>query len=240
MIKPGQVKNIEKFQWRMLRRAKAKRLGPIEALSMKLLGRGDGRDGLPRKSQTGGWESPRLRKEANAYYEFCDRAWGATQLQLAETYKKAGVLIDVIKRKEEMLEQLTGEAPVQPGAAYFETRKNGEEDLTDDQIRVRRSREILKQNAPYHAKVRAIEAEIETAYSQLRELQNHIAETNNGTRLVCERLKSHTEQRRDAYWNAAIRTHPAKETMPVTPEVLPESEAEQIYTAHHKNLEEVA
>ena len=227
----------EKAQRRMLRSAKAKHLGFFEAITMNFLGKSDGRAELPRQAQNGNWESPRLRKESSAYNEFCDRAWGTTQLDLKNDYTAVGVLIDTIKRDEEALEHLLMKAPQAPDELYLTTRMSGEEVLDDNQIRARRGREFAKDTAPYYARIKTLEDGISTAYAQLDKRHNHIIETNNTTRLVCERLKNHTEQRQDAYWNAALRTHPAKKEMPVTPAPLAKSEAELIYTMQHKTLE---
>lgn len=227
-------------QRKMLKHAKARHLGIFEAMNLSFLGKSDGRAGLPRQSQTGDWDSPRFRKESNAYNESCDLVWGMTQLDLKDDYAEVGALIDEIKRKEEILEKLLQEASAQPDESYYTSRMGGEEDLNDNQVRARRSRELGKKSAPYHARVRTLEDEIRNAYTRLDERYNHIIETNNGSRLVCERLKYHTEQRRDAYWNAALRTHSFKEKIPVIPEPLPESEAELTYTAQHKMLEDEA
>lgn len=234
LIKP---RKDEVQKW-MLQNAKTKNLGLFEALNMWFLGKGDGRAGLPRQARSEEWESPRLRKEKNAYAEFCDRAWGSTQLELAEHYKNVGALVDQIKRKEELLERLLQEAPQPPDDVYFQTRKSGEEDLPEDIVRSRRNRELAEQKAPYYAKLRALKQDIETAVTQMDQVQAHIIETNNFTRMVCERVKYHTEQRRDTYWNAAWRMHPEKDKMPITPEPLKESEAELTYTAPHKTLED--
>ena len=232
--------SIETLQKKMLLKGKVEHLRISEACIMWILGERDGRTGLPRQSQSGDWESPRLRKESSAFNEFCDRAWGTVQLDLKNDYATVGVLIDDIVRKREILERLTQKAPLQPDDSYFRTRRNGEEELNEDQVRARRSRELGKRNAPHFTRVRELEREITAAYEKLDELQNHIIETNNGIRIICERLKNHTEQRRNAYWNATLRTHPNKAKMPVIPSPLPESEAELTYVSQHRTLEEEA
>ena len=230
----------EKAQRKMLKKGKVKHLGFVEAVSMSYFGKSDGKAGLPRESKNGDWESPRLHKESKAYSEFCDRAWGTAQLDLMDDYTKVGLLIDEIRRKEEILEQLMRMAPKQPDETYFTTRMSGEEDLNIGQIITRRERELEKKNSAYNARVSKLVSEIRNAYTQLDELHNYIIEANNAVRLICERIKNHTEQRCAAYWNAAIRRHPEKNDMPVTPEELPESEAEITYTAQHKTLEDEA
>ena len=227
-------------QKRMLTKAKIKRLGIAEALYLKAVGAGDGKAGLPKQELSGDWASPYLRKEADAYSEFCHKAWGLTELELSEAYKKTEALLDMVSRKEEILANLQKEKPEQQNDAYFKERKSGEEDLTDGQVYTRRANENRKRNSSYYGSVKKLEEEIDALYAQLDEQLNHIIETNNGTRLICGRLRDHTKQRIDAYWNAALKVHPMKDKMQATPSPLPESDAELMYTSHHRSLLQIA
>ena len=225
------------FQRKLLKKGKAKHLNIFEAVYLRVVGRRDGKAGLPRQIPSGNWESPWLFKEVSDYQEFCDNAWGLTQEHLCEHYKKVGIIIDGIKRKEEALDQLIQNAPEGPEAEYLKTRKAGESDIPEDLILARRRSDFLRQNASYNNNIYAVKAELERAYIEFDGYQNHIIETNNDTRLICERVKNHTGQRRNAYWNAAIRVHIEKLKIPLQPSPLPEPEAEAIYMAQHRNLE---
>jgi hypothetical protein len=217
-----------------------KGLGLFESFHMKRIGCSDGKVGLPRPNTAGQTDSPLFSKEASAYQEFCTKKWTDTEVALESSYKEAGQLMSAIDRKEEDLEKLRHDEPQAPDESQLTARAFGEEKLTDDQIRSRRLREFSKKNAPYYAKIKAIEEEIAQSYERLEELINHILEVNNITRLVCERVQRHTEQRRLAYWDAVLRTHPQRREMPVTPDPLPKSEAELTYTSAHAPLEDEA
>lgn len=232
--------NSEKKQRKMLKKAKVTKLSIFEAIKMNIIGQNDGKIGLPRQTETGTWDSPILRKEANAYNESCELEWGGTQMELKHDYAAVGALIDKIKRKEQILVQLRLEPPIENDELFLCERRCGEENLTDSQVKKRRQGEIIKKNAPYYEKIRIAEEEIRQAYIEIDEKLNHIIEINNGTRMICERLKYHAEQRRDIYWNAAYRKHPSKNEMPVVVEALPKPEAELTYIAQHKALEDEA
>jgi len=227
-------------QREMLYKAKARQLGFLETMGMMRLGRQDGKAGLPRPSDEGVWDSPQLNREANAYSEFCSLEWGAIQLDLKDDYAAVGTLIDDIRRQEEALERLRQNPPPKPDESEAPVRMPGEEHLSDGQVCARRRREKEAESRPYYEKLRSMEEKLRAAYVELDGRHNRIIEVNNGARLICQRLKRHCEQRLAVYWNAAIRVHPQRASMPAQPEPLPESEAEVTYLAQHKMLEEEA
>jgi len=207
---------------------------------MRRLGRQDGLAGLPRRSEEGVWDSPLLYQEFSAYSEFCDREWGAAQLELQDDYAAVEGLLDAIRRREAVLERLLQNVPAPSGEEQPSGRLPGEEALSDTQVQARRRREAERRKLPYHAQVQALQRELQSAYDELDRRQGRILETNNAARLICQRLQKHTEQRAAAYWSAALRVHPAKAQLPARPEPLPQSEAELTYLAQHRTLEDEA
>ena len=237
MKKPSVTGGTESQRQR-LEAARLKPVGLLEALRMRRLGRQDGRAGLPRQTTGEGWDSPVLYQEFSAYSEFCDREWGATQLDLQDDYAAVGTLLDTIRRREADLARLVQDPPAAEEPSC--QRLPGEEALSDAQIKTRRSREAQRQNAPYLAKIQALRQELQAACGELSRRQGRITEVNNGARLICQRVQKHTEQRRAIYWSAVLRTHPAKASLPAAPEALPQSEAELTYLSQHRSLEEEA
>lgn len=139
---------------------------------------------MPRQSGGNGWDSPHLQNEIVAYSEFCTHTWGTTQLDLKEDYTAVGTLLDGIKHKEEMVNNLRQEVGQPPEPSYF-VRKNGEESLSDHQVRARRGRELAREQAPHYNKIKTLEEEIMRAYTEVSERQNRILEINNNTRIIC-------------------------------------------------------
>ena len=54
--------------------------------------------------------------------------------------------------------------------------------------------------------------------------------------MICNRVKDHTLQRLDIYWNASFQKHPDKVLMPAVPSVKLSSGAEVTYVHSHEML----
>ncbi|MCD7756458.1 MAG: hypothetical protein LUJ09_09100 [Firmicutes bacterium] len=111
----------------------------------------------------------------------------------------------------------------------------GEESLTEDQVKARRSAEREKRMAPLRSRVAALESESETAIAEVVALYSTIMEDVHTTHMICNRLYDHVNGRLDVYWNAALRKHSNFDKMPMFPVVDLTSTAEEAYTnVHHE------
>ena len=68
--------------------AKPEHLSVFEVKKLGKAGRLDGHHSLPKQGgEDGVWTSPLLRKEADAYDEYCTFVWGALQEKHEETHR---------------------------------------------------------------------------------------------------------------------------------------------------------
>lgn len=225
----------EKRRQLHLRRDRAKRLGPVESLHMRLLGRADGMLGLPREQANHVCTSPLIQKELNAQQEYRERVWGAAQIDLEPFHMRCESLLTVIAAQNRKLEAAQGRFTVIDANA-LSARKRGEEALSNEQIAARRRRELDRENAKVRAEVLEIEQTAETYYEELSVIHCFIAESENTAKLTCERMMDHTRQRIDAYWRAAMKVHPSCAEMPALPMLSRECEAEAAYMDRHGRL----
>ena len=231
------MNRAEKMRLRELRRCKAKRLGPVEAIHMRLSGRVDGNLGMPRETSDHVWTSPLIQKEIDAEQEHRERVWGATQINLEPYHMRTESLLTVIASNERKLDEVKARLkPVDEGACS--ARKRGEEELTEEQIQARRSREFERLNNKVRAEAREIEQAIEAYYEELSLLHCFNTESENTAKLTCERVMDHTRQRIDAYWRSAMKVHPESKNMPVLPFLPRETVAEAAYMERHGKLNE--
>lgn len=222
----------EKRRTRELRRGKARRLGPVEAFTLKVYGYTDGKFGMPREISEGAWSSPFLQKELDAQHEHRERVWGTTQIELKPYHMRVESLLTVIAAQERKLGELQVKIhPVNESACT--SRKRGEENLTDAQVGARRQRELDRQNAKVRADCHEIWEHLEAYYEELSILHCYITESENTAKLTCERVMDHTRQRIDAYWRAAMWVHPQAADMPSVPDLPRETEAEAAYMEQH-------
>lgn len=229
------VKNDVRRHVRQLKRGHTKRLGPVESLHMRMLGLDDGRRGLP-KEEADGWNSAFIKKETDAWEEFCNRTWGLEQVALEKYHVRTAVLVSDIAQLEIKLQEIEGEYKPPEDESFYLTRKRGEEFCSDAQIRARRHREVEKQIAKVRAAAASIHAELETKCRELALIHRHILESENNTRMICERVMNHIKQRISAYWRAAMRVHPEGDRMPAIPVMLKVTDAERTYTEDHRQL----
>ena len=234
--------DISKMQNRMLSKGKTKRLSLFERIPLIIAGRSDGSRGLPRLSENGDWTSAILNREVHSYKEFCDKAWGKLQIDIAERFSKLGYLIDEAKRLEanaEKARERLDEAAKSTSSSGKE-RKHGEERLSESQVGSRRSRERAKQLQPLKSAVQNIESEVKDCLREAIMIKSEISEANKAVRLVCKRVMDHTRQRMDVYWNSSMRTHPEGANMPVIPSLKIVPDAELLYFKQHKSFLEDA
>ena len=220
---------------RQLMQGKTERLGFFETLHMKLLGRADGRLGIPRPAESGAWTSSLILKEIDAYEEHCEKIWGDLQLRLHESYSRREGLLDLLLRlrAEIKAEKEREEAVLPPDA-----KKHGEEDLPAELIRARRKREADRVRARKQEKLAALRAQYTTALGELSDLHRSILEADYGARHACQRIMSHTLRRIEVYWRSALRVHPEGAGMPAGIGPLAAPRAETAYFTDHRQQNE--
>jgi len=214
-----------------------KKLGTVESLRLKIAGHMDGRKGLPNCTD-GHWNSAFIHREINAYEERCSHIWELLQLKNADQFVRLGELMDSIKQKKLLLKHAQKEVGI---AMENENRmgiirKIGEEKLNDNQIRVRRMNEQDDRLEPYRRQIGVLEGELKSMLEEVSGIRYRLVEEYNTTIMICKRIKNHTLQRLDVYWDASFHKHPDKASMPTIPNVSLSVEAEEVYTNIHKTL----
>lgn len=205
-----------KQRHRKLGNGKAKKIGFIESIGLKLIGYYDGRKGLPRQMDEKKWCSPFMNYEANSYKEFCSHIWGSLQIENEGEYARLEELMDRIHQKKRLLDVARSELAI----AYkreieFEPRRNkGEDKLTDAQIYTRRKAERDKKLAQMRNKVAELEQKLKEAEDIFSDLHCKLVEADNTTRLICHRVRDHILMCMDVYWNSVLRHHPDGASMP--------------------------
>jgi len=225
---------------RMLHRAKARHLGLFEAFHMRFLGKRDGKHSLPKKSEDGTWMSPTLRKETDAYGEFCAIIWGRTQNELYSDHKTIEHLLGEIKEQEKELNDLIKNKPTKISEDKLKIRRKGEESLPEEIIRMRRQKNYNKENVEMFGKIKQLEISLGNLHGLLHEKQAKIQEVEHITRMACEKVYHHTKQRIDVYWGGVLFTHQKTEELPPAPTLLSESDVEAVYLATHQKSAEKA
>lgn len=220
-----------------LDKGKIKNIGIFENIRLRMSGTSDGARGFPRCIGEGKWQSAFIDKEVNAYEEFCSRMWGGLQIEVEDDFKRIGELIDSIKHLWSELDKaqdyLSNQSKDDPALSM---RKKGEERLKESQVKARRTRERNKRLAPAKNKISTLESKITTQIEEFLELKNYVDEASNTTRMICNRVKDHTLQRIDVYWNYALRKHPDSMEIPTVPHVDLTFDAEKVYMTPHLNL----
>ena len=196
-------RKIDRFLIKSLRREKKSRLSVFEKTILYIAGRRDGLHGLPNVDNEGNWTSPIIQKEINSSNESFNRIYGTLQICLGEKYKEAAVLADRLEHYRDRVDTLMKEYPCDLTEEECHIRKHGEEKLTDQQIRNRRLAECSREREKVQEKIDAIEAQYEKEFEELVELNNYLIQKNYETDIVCERIRCHTQQRIDYYWNIA-------------------------------------
>lgn len=221
-----------------LSRGGTRGIGFWTALQLKLAGKRDGTNGLPRLEEGGRWNSAFIDHEYNRYEEFCSRMWAMLQLENEAAYVRLGMMMDQLEKTQSQLAQARDQLSVahrdelQVGVA----RQEGEEMLREYQVRSRRSAEKGRRMAPFQNQVKTLEQQRTQLIDDFSELRSNLLESENTIRLICHRMEEDMRQRLDVYWNAVLKHHPDQARMPAAPEVRTSCRAEQAYLALHQRL----
>jgi hypothetical protein len=211
---------------------KAAQLSPIEALILAWKGRRDGKIGLPRQDERGGWHSPQHSKEAKAYYEFTAKEWAQTEAKNSELHRETAAMERNARNKQAQLGALLAQSPAGPNLSFA---YQGEAGIDPAILRSRRQSEHSRANGKYFSKCEELRAYIEQAQDKISENAAAIAESENITRLICERAKQRTEQRISAYWHGLLCANTDK-SVPASPQKIEESGAERLYFSRHSRI----
>ena len=219
-----------------LEQGRIRQLRLTERLSLWVAGRRDGRRGLPALDEDGIWNSPLLHRERDAYEEFCARTWGRQQLDLEGNY---AALSRLIRNYEHAIRECgEAEAALNLRQAAEQSsgnlRKKGEDGLTEAQVASRRSREREQRLASYRAGVGEARVKREKALEELAVLHAELLEAEHSGRMACGRVREHTLQRADAYWNAALRCHRNRDKLPLSPNMICMDSAEEQFMKSHE------
>lgn len=224
------------MQRSQLRKRSVQGIGLLERLPLICRGRGDGRQGLPRESAQGQWESPFIAREVGAYNEFASKMWAHFQLHQEDSYHRLASSLDTIAQTEAALAQAREaleDASCQECGTF---RKPGEAALPDSQVRVRREKEHAKSLAPVKARVASIQAQLDEQKEDVSTVYNQILEAHTTMSMVIEKQKQHLEQRLAVYWAAALGRHPENARMPAIPDIPIPPAVEEAYLQKHEML----
>lgn len=221
-----------------LKSARVKSIGIFETFWMKSKGLKDGMNGLPRRSENGSWYSPQLDREINAYEEFGSRVWGRSQIEQEDTYNRLSQLANEVFIDRKRLEKAEAHLTEETREVSREelSRKPGEEDMTDEQVKRRRLREQAKHLESYEREVKSLEEKIEKETEEIFTLYGKIAEIDNSTKMIVNRVKDHVFQRIDVYWEAALGKHAGEADIPIIPNITVTNQAENVYRNPHQDL----
>lgn len=224
-----------------LRKGKVKGVGFFESIPLKIAGRIDGKRSLPNEVN-GKWVSPFIEKEIRSYDEYSSRIWGELQLEEEQAFARLAEVMDSvvhIKHQLDDAESKLNEAQSRD-SSVVNSRKFGEENLTESQVISRRTREKEKRLAPARARVTNLSAKLTSEIDEFSAIRAKIIEDNNTTRMICNRVRDHSYQRLAVYWSSALYKHPEKNKMPTIPKVEILCNAEAIYLKPHRTLLEKA
>lgn len=230
-------KSYEK-RLKSLSKGKVKKLGFLETLKFKISGYRDGKQGMPKASdERGSYTSPVINREVNAFEEFCALQWGAIQYENQKAYARMTELLDEIfqlQKSHEAAIQRLAAARADVKTAEPVLRKYGEEELSEIQVKSRRTAERNRYLASYRAKVNTLEDKIVILLEEFSKLHGMLTEMDNSTRLMCSCAKAHMLQRLDVYYRASLRKHPKRDTMPPALKVDIPFRSEQLYREPHE------
>lgn len=221
-----------------LKKGKIKGIGFFESIPLKVSGRIDGRRGLPRENDNGQWVSPHIEKEVRSYDEFSSRMWGQLQIEEEAAFARLGELMDSVVHIKSQLDTAKSEldeASADEGVVN-NSRKHGEDKLTDAQVVARRAKERTKRLSPIRSRVSSLQAKLTAEINEFSAVRAKIVEDNNSTRMVCNRVRDHLYQRLAVYWNSALRKHTERNKMPAVPCVDIIFNSEDVYMKPHIEL----
>jgi hypothetical protein len=191
--------------------AKAKQLGFFTGIKLTHLGKRDGKMSLPRKDETGLWNSAYMQKEVDSLAQYISQEWENTEKANANPFSESERIRIEMQQDKKFLENLLLTPP-----------KEWKKTATGD----------------YFTRKQELEKAIDEMTIRFSELTQQIAEREHITRLNCEKAANHCKQRIDAYWCGVLKKHTLVNELPPIPPGLPDMLAsEKTYFSHHNSEE---
>ncbi|MCR5836275.1 MAG: hypothetical protein K6G88_07205 [Lachnospiraceae bacterium] len=227
-------KRNKKKQIRNLKKGKTKSLGLFETLVMKHAGWSDGRKNLLKCSEEGVWQSSRLKGEIDSYEEYCGVLFGQLKVESEDVFNDVNMLLD----KTELLQKnlVTSQKELEAELAIktnVNERKFGEEELTDEQIVARRTREHNNHLNVFRQRVDETKKSIEQNCEEIFSMLGTLGETYDSTCKIANRLFQHCQRRVDVYWRSALRQN---DSLPPIPNVIFTKNSEEQFGSHYKEV----
>ena len=176
-----------------------------ERISLFLTGWSDGMHELPCADAYGHWGSATISKELCSCTEAHNKVYGTLRIEVEDTFKAAASLASALEHGKKRLAELKRSVPSMPDEDSLHVRKLGEEALDEGLIFNRRRREHERRINSVLAKIDQLDRELEAKLAELIDLRESIAQKNYEAELVCEKIRAHTKQRIDYYWDIAYR-----------------------------------
>lgn len=214
-------KKLRSKRLNALNRKNAASLNAVETLAMRLRGRFDAKRDLPKLTDDGTWDSPRIRIERRKYSERTSKLWAGLSVEHQEPATKLYELMasaDICGNDLESARLLWEEAQ-KTAQAEIPVRLKGEDKLTDSQLAARRSAEARKANAPLKEKLERLEGEYTAYIAEIAIVRSEIVEDIRVTSMISGKIKEHALARIAVYWDAALKKHASKGKLPVEPAV---------------------
>ena len=218
-----------------IRHGRTRRPGVLERLYLVVAGWLDGVHRIVRACPDGTWSSPLLRREEDALKEYSSKVWGVEQTRMKKYHAEARRLLADIAKEEHKKKELEA-LRASYDESYFCSRRHGEERLTEEQVRARRGREAASRTEALLTELNDAETLLVQYSQELSWLHSVISGAETEPKMICTRALDHTNQRIDIYWRAVLYRHPERERMPAVPQLLHETDAEQISTEANRAL----
>ena len=227
-----------KQRLKRLEKEKTKSLGLVETLAMKYAGWNDGRNGLLRCNAEGRWESSILKQEVDAFEELCAHQMGVLKFEEEKTFNELNVLfdkLDLLRNKLSDAKEALNQ--VKDKQVDVSVRKEGEENLTEEQIVSRRNREHDRMLLPLKNKVEKYDKEFSDTVESIFVHLSQVKEAFDSAVKVNQRVLLHSQRKIDVYWHSAMRQMPE---LPPIPNVTFSNVSEQAFANHYRQVEERA
>lgn len=196
---------LEGFLRKNLMKVSRSDLSILERAGLFIVGCIDSTHALPSEDDSGIWGSSTINKELSACTEAHNKIYGMLRIDLEEKYKTAAFLVKTLEHNKHRITDLMNKMPEPLAEDMLDNRRLGEEALDIMIVRERRKKEQDAKINKVKNEIEGIKRESESDLVKLMELQSYIAQKNYETELVCEKVRAHTKQRIDYYWNIAYR-----------------------------------
>lgn len=227
-------KKNKKKQIHSLKKGRTKSLGLVETLVMKHAGWSDGRKNLLRCSEEGVWQSSRLKGEVDSYEEYCGVLFGQLKVESEEVFNEVNTLLDKTELLQKSLvtsqKELEAELTIKTNT---NERKFGEEELTDEQVVARRTREHNNHLNVFRLRVDEAKKSIEHNCEEIFSMLGTLGESYDSTCKIANRLLQHCQRRVDVYWRSALRQN---DSLPPVPNVIFTDNSEEKFGSHYKEV----